>query len=237
MKTKASNHIIKLRVNPIFGDLGMVVQFIKSGIVRNLWRGESKAFWSSFLWLLKAKIELVAMLSRSIFRYNHGRHTTGVFMSIWAITMVMAFNQGDAFGYVLSFVPFGTPLLLINVSWLQFQDIVWYEASSQFVSIWLGIFTVLQVIHVVRIYLEIGNTDDHMKRGTSWLYSGILKTKYLSEIKIQCLVEPVLTVLFGYVVWCFTGDIIFVVLTSASAICLFLQEFSDVAYRYYHSRF
>ena len=91
---------------------------------------------------LQAKVEMLALLSRSILRYNHGRHTTGMLMSIWALSMLIAFNFGQGYGYAISFIPFGAPILLINMSWSQFEGVVWYETTSQSIAIWAIIFTV-----------------------------------------------------------------------------------------------
>lgn len=237
MITKKSNQTSKLRINPIFGDLGMIVQFIRSKMIRQIYSGDKKVWWTIFLWLMQAKVEMLAVLSRSILRYNHGRHTTGILMSIWALSMLIAFNFGQGYGYAISFIPFGAPILLINMSWSQFEGVVWYETTSQSIAIWAIIFTVFQLIHVGRIYAEIGNVDDHMRRGTSWLSQGIFKNKYLSEFHIQCFIEPLLVAGIGYGVWHFNDDLPFLIIACSSAICLFFQEFLDGSYRYYHSRF
>jgi|GEM_PF-4765206 len=237
MISKATDHISKLRVWPVYGDLGMLVQFIKSSALKRIWTGDKKIFSATIIWLFKAKIEMLALMSRSIFRYNHGRHTTGILMLLWVLTMVVAFNQGNALGHLLSFIPFGSILLFVKANWVDVQEMIWFQVTSQAITIWLVIFTITHIVHVARIYLEVGNTTDHMKRGSSWLHSGIFKTRYISEYKTQCFIEPILTALMGYGVWLVYDDKLFLVLAIASAISIFLQEFADGSYRYYHSRF
>ncbi len=237
MISKASDQISKLRVQPIFGDIGMSVQFIQSKIIRQMFEGDKKIYWTIIVWMFKAKIEMFALLSRSILRYNHGRHTTGIMMFIWTISMLLAFNSGDKIGYLLSFIPFGSPLLLINMSWMQFQEIIWFQTTSESIALWIGIFSFFQLIHVIRIYLEVGNKDDHMKRGASWIYMPFSRSKIISEFHVQCLIEPILIASIGYLIWINTGDMFFLILACTSGFCLFLQEFLDGSYRYLNSRF
>lgn len=237
MISKASDHISRLRVQPIFGDIGMTVQFIQSKIIRQMFEGDKKIYWTIIVWMFKAKIEMFALLSRAILRYNHGRHTTGILMFLWTISMLLAFNSGDKIGYLLSFVPFGSPLLLINMSWMQFQEIIWFQTTSGSIAIWIGIFSFFQLIHVVRIYLEVGNINDHMKRGDSWIYLIFSRSKTISEFHIQCFIEPILIASIGYLVFVITGDLFFLILACTSASCLFLQEFLDGSNRYLNSRF
>ncbi len=237
MITKASNQTGKLRTVPVFSDLGMMVEFYRSKIWKNLFNGNQKAYWTVFLWLFAVKVEMFGLLLRSVFRYNFGRHTSGFLLSIWTVSMLVALNANAVEGYLFTLVPFGAPILMIGIEWETFLNLIWFNVRSQNVVILTAVFWVFHLIHVVRIYADKGEIDDHLKRGSSWIKRLFPHSKFITEFKIQCFIEPIIGIISGYLFWVFGDDVWMFFILSISGFCLFIQEFSDHAYQYYHDRY
>ena len=231
-----SNQAAKLRLVPYFGDLAMLLQFGRSKIWRQFYQGEKKPYWAIFIWLINVKIEMMALPSRAILRYNHGRHSTGVITGVWTFTLMMAFNAEYGIAWLASFVPFVAPVLAFFLTPTEFVNHLTVDIRSPFLMGFLMVFTVAHLIHVIRIYAKIGNTDDHAKRGSSWLSLLLPKSSKLSEYYIQWLLEPLLVVALGYLAWVVREDMAFLAFMALSAFCMWLQETADGTYRYYHDK-
>lgn len=237
MITNSSNQSSKLRTIPPFGDLAMLVSLYRSPIWKELYSNSKKALWRTFKWLINVKVDMLASLLRAIFRKDHGEHTTGGLMYIWTLCMLLAFNSNSIEAIAFTLVPFFAPVMLINIQGAELIKIIWTNVRSGNVAYLIAIFTVFQLIHIIRIYLKNDENADRMKRGNSWIKMMFQDSKWLSEFKVQCYIEPILAVGIGYAFWKLDGDIWIFILLLSSAICLFLQEFLDRAYQYYHKRY
>lgn len=237
MLIKKSNQTAKIRITPSFGDLSLFVQLMQSNIWRQLYMGDRKALWNIALWVISSKIDMFAQPLRAILRYDFGRHTTGVLMSVWALVLIIAFNVTHIVGWFFVFLPFGGPATVFLVPLETLISLVFIDIHSKPLMVLAIAFSIFQGTHLVRIYLERGNTTDHKKRGQSWIVM-LLKSKLkINEVMFQCYLEPIIGLAIGYVVMMIFGDQVFFIYMFASSICLFIQEFSDVAYRYYLSRY
>ena len=231
---RKSNQTARLRLVPRFGDLAMILQFIRSKIWQQFYSGDKNPYWAVFVWVLSAKIEMFALVFRAVLRYDHGRHTTGIIMGLWSAVLVMAFNAEHMVAYLAGFVPFIAPACIFFITPSEFFNHLAVDIRSPLLCALLTIFTVVQSVHVFRIYAKQGNTDDHMKRGSSWLYKALPRNTNLPEYYVQWLAEPLLVFSLGYAAWIAWGDLTFFAFCGVSALCLWLQESADGLYRYYH---
>jgi len=234
MITQSSNQTKKLRTIPAFGDLAMLVALYRSALWKELYSNSKKGLLRVIKWLINVKVDMLASVIRSVFRYNPGEHTTGGMMYIWTLCMLIAFNSASVEAIVFTLIPFVAPVLLINIRGTEFVDILWGNVRSENIAYLIVVFAVFQLLHVIRIYLNGDENADRMKRGTSWIKLLFKHNKFITEFKIQCFVEPVFAAGIGYILWTTQGDIWIFILLSSSAICLFLQEFFDKAYQHYH---
>lgn len=234
MITQSSNQTKKLRTIPAFGDLAMLVALYRSALWKELYSNSKKGLWRIVKWLINVKVDMLSLIIRSIFRISPGEHTTGVMIYIWTLCMLIAFNSNSIEAIFFTLIPFAAPVLLINIRGAEFVDIVWGNVRSENLAYLIGVFAVLQLVHVIRIYLSGDENVDRMKRGSSWIKLLFKHNKFITEFKIQCFVEPFIAAGIGYLFWKVEGDIWIFILLCSSAICLFLQEFLDKAYQHYH---
>jgi len=234
--TKATNQIAKLRVVPRFGDVAMINQLIHSKIWRQLYSGDIKAWFSVFVWLVNIKIEMFASSARHIFRFNHGRHSTGILTSLWTISMMVAFNSASEFGFMVTFVPFFLPVLPFLIPVEKIEQMALIDVRSEALLVVILVYTLCSIIHVLFIYLEKGETRDHAKRGTSILHVILKKILPVNEYFVQIIIEPMILILAGYIAIDLFFDPVLGVFLFLAAGSLFFQEIVDGVFRYVHRK-
>ncbi|MGB0177783.1 MAG: hypothetical protein ACPF9D_11500, partial [Owenweeksia sp.] len=120
--------------------------------------------------------------------------------------------------------------------WLTDQtllDLIRVEIRSYPLYVFTLFYAASALIHVVMIYIGMGNTDSN-KRGDSWLYLLLFKkTDRVTEDLVQMVLEPLIIAGCGYVSWLYK-DPVFAFFLWSGAFAVFLQEYLDYAWRKKH---
>ena len=179
---------------------------------------------------------MFALPARSVLRYNHGRNTTGLIMSIWSIAMMLAFNAAHILGPGLTFIPFISPVLIFIWPELVLNYVV-VQYRSPFLLGLCALFLITQIVHIIRQKRSDIHRTDQNKRGESLINLALPKSRKVNEYWLQCIGEPLLLIIIGYAVFASTGDLTFFAdFMSLSALSIFMQETADGLFRTYHSR-
>ena len=234
--TKESNQTAKLRVVPKFGDVAMINQLIHTKIWRQLYTGDIKAWFSVALWLFNIKVEMFASSVRHLLRLFHGRHTTGILTSLWTISMMLAFNSTSEVGIIVTFVPFFIPFVPVFMAGKTMHRLAFIDIHSQAFLVFIAVYSLFSLIHIILIYSEKGEISDHSKRGRSIIHILLNRFLPINEYLVQCIIEPVLIAVTGYLVITILQDHTFGVFLCLGAASLFLQEMLDGTFQYVYKK-
>lgn len=233
---KSSNPSKKLRLVPHYGDVAIFFNIVKSDMWKKLFKSQPISWSKLFIWILKAKAELFALPSRALFRYNHGKNTTGIFMTVWCTTMLASMNADHWLSYVIGIVPFISIIFAIALPSEVFLSYLTDQVRSEALMVYIFLSFIAQVTHIVRLYSGKGKADDAAKRGSSWLMKLTKDQNDTDEFYIQTLAEPSLLVAVAYLVYSASGDLTFLIVMSFSALSIAGQEVIDGLYRYRNSK-
>ena len=231
MILQSSDQTHSLRVIPRFGDIALFIQLMRSKIWQQFYTGDKKPWWTILVWIINAKIEMFALVFRSLFRYNMGKHTTGFIFLVWSFTLLAAFNAQHSISFLVSFIPFIAPGFIFFIPSDELYSHLFIEVRSQILLVLMVLFLLVQSIHVIRLYMTKNGNQSGTKRGSSWLKTSIPIIKKCSEYLIQGIIEPVLILLFGWLGFEFFQDTTFFAFSGISALCLFYQEFYEKAFQ------
>ena len=215
---------IKPSFVPKFSDPDLIKGILDAEFWRLVFFRDKKVVWLLFKALVSLKLERFMAPLRAVFRYNHGRRTIGVMISLMSALMMIAFNTHYAVGYLTTFFPFMAPAVPFFMTGEEIKDATFLNIRSQFLMIfWMG-YLVISSLHLGRLYKGLGNIEAPTKRGKSWLQTLIFRHFKLKETIVQRFIEPFLAGMIGYVLLSTGYDFTFGLFLMIASTCLFIQE-------------
>ncbi len=232
MINRNNERITKPSFVPKFSDPDIIKAIVSPDFWRHVFLGEKKAVWLFFMALVNLKMEMFISPLRMCLRYNHGRRTIGVTITLMSMLMMMAFNTDYLIGALATFFPLVAPIVPFFMDGEELGQAVFVEIRSGYLMVfWMG-HGLLSSVHLVRVYRGWGEPASPTGRGSSLLYHLVFKYLKMPEHVVQRLVEPLLVGITGYVLVSTGVDFTLGLFLIIAAACLFVQEGLDAVMKF-----
>lgn len=106
------------------------------------------------------------------------------------------------------------------------------DIRSQYLLYFWVAYIFIASIQLILIYSGVGKAASPTKRGTSLLYSVLLKYLKVPEYIVYRFIEPLLVGATGYVLWVMKVDFTFGIFLIVAAVCLLIQESYDAVLQF-----
>ncbi len=209
---------------PKFSDQDIIRGILNSDYWRHLFMGDAKAFWILGKAIISLKTQMFAAPTKAVLRFDFGKRTVGIIITVMTFLMMIAFNTTWLVGYLATMFPLAAPVIPLYMAGSQIHAAVFTDIRSSALLIFWIVYIILAAIHLVRVYKKWGSPHSATSRGSSVLYVLILRRAGMSERNVQLVIEPLLVALIGASLIWFEVDFTFGVFLCCSAFCLFCQE-------------
>jgi len=202
----ASDETFTSRRIKLYGDLAIWHGFYTSKIWNTILNNRDRILPEILKTYFQFNTAMLAYSLNAIFRYKFGSQTTGLLMSISTLSMLIGFNSENIWVIFKPIMLFINPIIPFFKDGDEIYDLVFVEIHSVSLLVLTIIFTLSTLTHVTMIYSDNGN-DSPTKRGDSWLH--ILISKYYksaNETFIAMIVEPLISILIGVVLFKWNDD-------------------------------
>jgi|GEM_PF-5545110 len=228
MQTTESNYDdIKLSRNRKIGDTSIIYGMVNSQFFRLIILKEGpKAWYEQLQYYRQFMTALLALCPSVFFRRLFGAETCGLLTTLCGLNFLLVFNSVHI---PLIFKPifiFISPFLLITRNGEELYDLVFVEVHSQILIYVAALLTTLSLIHTTMIYAGFGNKK-MTTRGESWINTWISKYWSIDNFAVQGVIEPILTIIIGFVFWKMAGDLWAAVYLWISASCVAVMQLTD----------
>ncbi|MDN5215050.1 hypothetical protein QQ020_23415 [Fulvivirgaceae bacterium BMA12] len=204
MITQNTNHNLRPKKARKLGDLAILYGIINTPFWGLLFFKPKAALWLICGQFLRANAVILSYGLTAITRFRNSPMTTGLVMTAYFLSIVMAYNSIYVWKVFSVFVALAVPFFPILTDADDLYRLAFIDIHSQGLLIYAGVFTLASLIHNGTIYIGKGSKNVS-KRGESWLYLLFdkLLSRYIpvSEFFICCFIEPALAIGAGIYLW------------------------------------
>ncbi|OEK01143.1 hypothetical protein BFP97_06305 [Roseivirga sp. 4D4] len=228
MRTEESNYDdIKISRNRKIGDTSIIYGIVNSQFLRMIILKEGAKAWYEQLQYYRQFMTALLALSPSVFfRRLFGAETCGFLTTLCGLNFILVFNSINIPIIFKPIVALFSPLLVFFKSGEELYDLVFVEVHSQILIYVAALLATLSLIHTTMIYAGFGNKK-MTTRGESWIYTWISKYRSIDNFTVQGVIEPILTIIIGFVFWELAGDLWAAVYLWISASCVAIMQLTD----------
>lgn len=232
MINRPEERAIKPSFIPKYSDPDILKEVLNSDFWKHLFLGEKAGVWLAFKALFFLKNEMFISPVKAVLRFDHGKRTIGVFMTVMSTFLMIAFNTTYMVGYLATFFPFAAPVVPFFMSGEDMLVATFVSVKSNALLYFWMTYLVISLIHLIRMYKGWGSPETPTTRGHSFLYKAIFRHLRLSEASTKIYIEPVLVGGIGYYLLASGTDFTFGLFLLIAAGCLFFQEIFDALMRF-----
>ncbi len=228
MQTQESNYDdIKLSRNRKIGDTSIIFGMVNTQFLRMIILKEgAKACYEQLQYYRKFMTALLALSPSVFFRRLFGAETCGFLTTVCGLNFLLVFNSTHIPIIFKPIVALFSPLLVFFKSREELLDLILVDVHSQILIYVAALYTVLSLTHTVMIYAGFGNKK-MTTRGVSLIHSWISKYRGIDNFTVQGVIEPILTIIIGFVFWELAGDLWAAVYLWISAASVAIMQLTD----------
>ena len=231
MITKKSNHNIKPRKTVKISDAAILWGAYKTSFWKTLlYKSSNETFLLLFKQYVRFNKAVLASMLWLPFRFKAGSQTMGILSMVCALGFLLSYNSVHVPVLLKPLAIFIIPLLPFFKTSEELYSLTFLEIHSHYVLIYTGLFVVSGSIHLILIWF--GYSDKSLtKRGNSWIVWILSRWMPVNEFLICGLIEPIIAITVGVLVWKNTGDVHFAILMLLIAVAEAAQQLLDKSYQ------